>query len=291
MEANITTSFLEKILLEPFSTIMTLRPDSPLYAEIKEESKQRTIQLFSSNPEGKIQFGPFGEIIFPYFNMGNVSSIDLFYIDELIIFNFYLKNRNTYKNYVDMGANIGLHTILASLCGFTVRSFEPDPVHFEMLQKRVQMNNLLPEPQLYNAAVSNTSGTMNFCRVKGNTTSSHLTGSKPNPYGELAHFDVTVENALEHMAWADLVKMDIEGHEAQVLCATTRDLWLSTDAIVEISREENARSVYSHMKDLDVSIYAQKIGWQKVGIPEEMPFSYRDGSILITSKPQIPWGE
>ena len=79
----------------------------------------------------KQPFGPIGDIVFPYFKMGNRDSLDLFDMDELIIFSFYWVNRDKYRNILDIGANIGLHSLILSKCGYQVNCFEPDPVHFK----------------------------------------------------------------------------------------------------------------------------------------------------------------
>ena len=59
-----------------------------------------------------------------------VSSEPEFYILK----NFIKKNNNV----IDIGANIGLHTIVMAKCGFTVHSFEPDPIHFNELKKNLE---------------------------------------------------------------------------------------------------------------------------------------------------------
>jgi FkbM family methyltransferase len=132
--------------------------------------------------------------------MGAVDSLNLFDLDELIIFSFYHANRNRYKKAVDIGANIGLHSILMCKCGFDVRSYEPDPQHFSQVQKNLELNHC-GNVDAHNAAVSGTVGEMGFVRVEGNTTGSHLAGSKPNPYGELKRFPVRVESIGSITSW------------------------------------------------------------------------------------------
>ena len=61
--------------------------------------------------------------------------------------------------------------------------------------------------------VSDQEASTEFVRVKGNTTGSHLAGSKPNPYGELERFMVHVVPMVDAIQDCDLVKLDAEGHE------------------------------------------------------------------------------
>ncbi len=120
-----------------------------------------------------------------------------------------------YAQVVDFGANIGLHSLILSRCGYQVRSFEPDPIHAVLLTKNLQLNNVTTE--LHQAAISLKNGTTEFVRVLGNTTGSHIAGAKANPYGELERFQVKLEAAAPHLAWADLAKIDIEGHEGELI--------------------------------------------------------------------------
>ncbi len=78
---------------------------------------------FARTEPRAIPFGPFGEIVFPYRSMGAVDTIDLFGFDELVLFSFYLANRTRYRRVVDIGANLGLHSIVLSRCEFEVFSY------------------------------------------------------------------------------------------------------------------------------------------------------------------------
>jgi FkbM family methyltransferase len=244
--------------------------------------------LFRGNSLEKQPFGPFGKIAFPYFKMGNKDSLDLFDMDELIIFSFYWANRKIYKNVLDIGANIGLHSLILSKCGYHIQSFEPDPVHFKQLQYVLEVNqakNVTP----HCAAVSSRSGQAEFTRVLGNTTSSHLSGSK-NPYGELERFTVPLFDIKELIKKADLIKMDVEGHEAEVLLATSKKDWERTDALVEIGSPEAASLIYTHLAKEGISSFAQKLGWKKITKLADMPTSYKEGSLFISNRPAMPWG-
>jgi FkbM family methyltransferase len=232
-------------------------------------------------------FGPFGELAFPYVKMGNIDSLDLFGIDELIIFSFYNSNRGRYRNVVDFGANIGLHTIILSKCGFNVRSFEPDPAHLQLLNANLARNNVASDVRA--AAVSLKDGVADFVRVIGNTTGSHIKGAKTNPYGPVEVFKVQLEAAGPHLAWADLAKIDIEGHEAALLTGLPHDTWRSTDAVLEVGTEENAREIFAYFSGSAVKLFAQKIGWKQVTAIANMPTSHRDGSLFLTTKPAMPW--
>lgn len=233
-------------------------------------------------------FGPFGQLTLPYTKMGAIDSLDLFGLDELIIFSFYWANRQRYRCALDIGANVGLHSILMSKCSFKVKAFEPDPIHYDLLQRNLQLNgtsNVVP----YKAAISTHNGTMEFVRVKGNTTSSHLAGAKANPYGELERFPVEVKSFAEASVDADFVKIDAEGHEVAILRALPIENWARLDAIVEVGTPENAAAIFYHFRDAPVNLFSQKTGWQKIKAISDIPSSYREGSLFISSKSQMPW--
>ena len=263
-------------------------PGSKLYALLKAVARAEVQALFSDAEAGAREFGPFGKLVFPYRTMGAVDSIDLFGLDELIIFSYYWNQRHKYRRVLDIGANIGLHSILLSKCGYDVRAYEPDPRHYETLQDNLARNHCT-NVQAVNAAVSSQSGVQEFVRVVGNTTSSHLAGSKPNPYGELETFPVTVEAVAPLIAWADLIKLDAEGHEKEILLSTVHDHWENTDALVEVGSGPNAKCIYEHFQKIGVRLFSQKTNWGLVRDPGDMPTSYREGSLFVTRMNEMPW--
>ena len=263
-------------------------PGSTLYNFLKLVSLQEVQSRFSSIESDEQDFGPFGNIIFPYRKMGAIDSMDLFGLDELIIFSYYWCNRNRYRRVVDIGANIGLHSLVLDRCGFEVKSFEPDPVHFELLTDNMN-NNKCSNVYIKQAAISDSDGEAEFIRVLGNTTGSHLAGSKDSPYGDLEKFSVRIEAIKPLMEWADLFKIDAEGHEGTILSATEPQQWQTCDAMVEVGSERNAETIFHLLKEYQVNMFAQKLNWERVNHMEEMPTSYRDGSLFISKKDSMPW--
>ena len=283
-----STSILESLLLALPSLSNQHAPGSEVYCLLKQVVRKEVENLFLGHDTQSREFKPFGNLVFPYHKMGAIDSLNLFDLDELIIFSFYWINRKKYRRVLDLGANIGLHSIILSKCGFEVRAYEPDPQHFEILQRNLALNNC-SNVEPFNAAVSSKAGVMEFVRMLGNTTASHLAGSKPNPYGDLERFPVKVEAIEPLITWADLIKLDVEGHEKEVLLATNRDHWLDTDALVEVENEGNAASIYRHFTGLGVQLFSQKTNWQLVRDVDDMPTTYREGTIFLTCKSEMPW--
>lgn len=259
----------------------------PMWRVLRAAARREVEDCFSEEDAKPVAFGPLGEITFPYHSMGNIDSLDLFGIDELIILAFYNANRSTYSRVVDFGANIGLHSFGMARSGFEVRSFEPDPNHFALLKRNLELNHAMSE--LHNSAISLEAGKAEFVRVLGNTTGSHIAGAKKDPYGELERFEVKLEAAAGHLAWADLAKIDIEGHEAELLKGLPVETWADTDAILEVGTPENAEAIYAYLGKSSVNLFSQMRGWGRVESLADMPTSHRDGSLFISAKSKMPW--
>lgn len=279
---------LEKMILALPSVSCYHNRKTDLYDLLRQVARKEVELLFSDRGITKRSFKPFGDLVFPYHRMGAVDSLNLFDMDELIIFSFYWANRKRYKKLADIGANIGLHSIILNKCGFDVRCFEPDPQTFKFLQRNLKLNKCA-RVRPFNEAVSASEGQLEFVRVLGNITGSHLAGAKKNPYGKLERFPVRVEAIAPIIEWADFIKLDAEGHEREIILATTRKQWLKTDAMVEIENEKNAAAVYSHFTKLGINLFSQKLNWQRVKNVKDMPISYKQGSLFVTSRDRMPW--
>ena len=285
-ELTYSPKFLETLIVDIPKISSEHSPYCKTYLLLQKIAKTAVEFLFSEESLQERSFSPFGQLSFPYTTMGAIDSLDLFGLDELIIFSLYWFHRESYKNTLDIGANLGLHSIIMEKCGFTVTAFEPDPLHFEKMQANLSANHCT-KIKAIRAAISNKKGEANFVRVLGNTTSSHLQGAKI-PYGNLETFKVPIENIEEYIADIDLMKMDAEGHEAEILLAIDKSHWKHLDAILEIGSNENAKQIYTYLQKHTIPSFSQKNGWQKVVALEDMPVSYRDGSLFI-SKNRAPF--
>lgn len=263
---------------------------SSSYQELEKMARALVLESgFREEENGPVELGKMGRITFPYTKMGAIDSLDLFGLDELIIFSFYFTNRERYHTAADIGANLGLHSILMALCGWSVKAYEPDPHHASLLNRNIKLNGRSDRVKLIQAAVSDKPGTLEFVRVVGNTTSSHLAGAKANAYGDLQRFPVRVEAIEDIIPSVDFVKMDAEGQEKIIILGTREDHWRKTDMMVEVGTAENASAIFEHLQNVKVNAFAQKLGWAQVARVEDMPTSYRDGSLFISIQSQMPW--
>jgi FkbM family methyltransferase len=250
---------------------------------------RKEVELIFSG-DGDVEFGPFGRLIFPYFSMGNIDSLNLFDLDEVILFSFYWQNRNRYKTVLDIGANIGIHSIILSKCGFNVTSYEPEKTHYDVLKSNLT-NNSLSSIKAIDAAVSYKNGETEFVVVKGNTTGSHIAGSKADPYGELEKYKVRLlgfENIIEN---ADLIKMDVEGHEKEIICKSNPTIFDNFDLMLSIHDKENAKQIFDYFSNNNINMFSQKNNWEKVSKFEDMIITHHDGTLFVSVKDSMNWEE
>jgi FkbM family methyltransferase len=234
------------------------------------------------------QFGSFGQIDFPFKNMGAVSSLDLFGLDEMILFSVYWRLRDRYKTFADLGANLGLHSLLASRLGWAVSAYEPDPETFLQMSENFSKNET--SIASYQCAVGSADGMRSFTRVRGNLTGSHLSGAKQRPYGDLEEFEVRVQNFRGIVQANDFLKIDVEGAEAEIFCSTSTADWETAEAVMEIGSEENAAEIFLHLKRCPgLNIFSQKRGWNVVVTAEDLPMHHREGSVFISLADEAPF--
>ena len=231
-------------------------------------------------------FGPYGEIHLPFVKMGRIDSLDLFGVTELIIMAFYYQNRFRYKKVLDIGANIGLHSILMHRLGWEVKAFEPDFKHYEWLISNLQRNGAYKvKPHM--AAVHTSNGEANFIRVLNNLTGNHLEGFKDS-YGPRETVIVPTVDCRALFDWADFAKIDCEGNEAEILLTTTEKQMKHLDIIAEVRNEKNAKLIFDHFESIDVPVWSQKNNWFHVERLDQMPHVNREGSIFIGHEAPFP---
>ena len=205
----------------------------------------------------------------------------MFDLDELLIFNFYKKKKFFYKKVCDIGGNIGLHSLLMSKLGFKVDYFEPDNKHFLIAKKIFKKNKSIIN--LNKLAISDYTGYANFSRIEGNSTGSYI-NDKKNGYGKILKYKVKTLDSKKLRNKYDLIKIDAEGSEVEILNGFTKKDFKSTDFLIEISSEKNKEAIWNLKKKYNLKVYSQKNFWQKVNKIENLPDSYKEGTVFISEK-------
>jgi len=136
-------------------------------------------------------------------------------------------------NVLDIGANIGYYVLLeADIIGDSgkVYAFEPHPNNFAMLKRNVELNNFLNKVELYQMGMSDQEGVFNlFISNRSNlhTLNPEYSKSytKKEPFKGSMRIEVAdITKFLREKKNIDFIRMDIEGHEVEVLNGLYRGL-------------------------------------------------------------------
>jgi FkbM family methyltransferase len=141
--------------------------------------------------------------------------------------------------FFDVGAHVGFYTLMASRVvgqGGLVVAFEPNPRNLTFLHRHVGMN-AIRNVQVIEAAASSTPGMLRF-RAETESSMGHV-----SDVGTIEVAATTLDDAVfaRGARAPDVIKIDVEGHEAPVLEGATRILDRFGPAIVlEVGEEQRA---------------------------------------------------
>ena len=117
--------------------------------------------------------------------------------------------------FFDVGANIGFYSCLFSEKASKIYSFEPNKNAAKLLEKNIQQNNL-ENVELKQIALSNEKASKTIAKAPGNSVLGTATVTD-DENGEInaKKADDLLEN--QQIQLPDMIKIDVEGHEKQVL--------------------------------------------------------------------------
>jgi FkbM family methyltransferase len=157
------------------------------------------------------------------------------------------KRHNTY---LDIGANMGTHTVVYSKLFKTVISFEPDIVNYNLLQSNISKNNIT-NAILHNKALSSKPGMV--------STVAHSNHSRGCIYtvdgGTVESIPLDSLN-LENI---DYIKIDVEGHELDVLQGAINTI-RTNKPIIEFEYNGLADKLFG-VKYQDIDEFLSKLGY------------------------------
>lgn len=153
---------------------------------------------------------------------------------------------------MDVGANIGNHSLSFAMHAHHVYSFEPVKSTFELLQKNTQ-HNKLSNITCYNFGLSDKNKSQDiFINESGNIGASSLKCKSKTHSTErvtLVLGDEWTEASLKNTNGIDFVKIDVEGHEPKVIRGLKNTLRKYRPIIM---MEYNERSNIEEFQEQDI---------------------------------------
>lgn len=129
--------------------------------------------------------------------------------DEMSFVAHFLRKNDTF---VDVGANVGAFTVLASgVAGARTIAFEPSPRTFDILQRNVWLNNLSALATPIHAAVGRVPGKLQLTESLGTENYICPTGTSG------VEVEVTTLDASVRESSPTVIKIDVEGFETEVI--------------------------------------------------------------------------
>jgi len=117
---------------------------------------------------------------------------------------------------IDIGANIGKHSVnMAKTCDRVI-AIEPDVDSYKLLKENIKLNKFEDKIIPINKACGETAGVVSFFRDATYPTSNSITVKKNEQMTEEKVECDTVDNLCKDL-YIDLIKVDVEGGELDVL--------------------------------------------------------------------------
>lgn len=172
------------------------------------------------------------------------------------LFNIIGIEKNT--TVLDVGANIGNHSVFFSFYFDKVISFEPNPSTYFLLEYNSVGRNIIP----HNYGLSDCENSVLFFQNKINTGGSKIIESS-NSEGDNIRINVRrLDDIIDDKENISLIKIDVEGHEFQVLNGAKRIINRNNPVILfEQGKEgiKNGRSnVINLLSDLGYEFYVSQ---------------------------------
>jgi len=144
--------------------------------------------------------------------MGFYDPNNMYFLDEIL-------SKGIFSVFFDIGANIGVYTLLASRQGgIQVISFEPHPYTFSLLKENVVLNHISDRVDCLQMALGKDVGQIYFSNVPGSPVNHVLTHEGATGVSKIL-VNVTRGDVFcsEHGLVPEIMKLDVEGFEDSVL--------------------------------------------------------------------------
>lgn len=173
--------------------------------------------------------------------------------------------------FVDVGANVGLHTILAAFHmgqRGKVLAVEPVPANLELLRKNLQLNGLLDMCQIFPFALTETANLSIRMSVEpGLSPAASISPTSRNTENSISVATKTLDDICEAAEKIpDLIKIDVEGAEHEVLKGARRTLAAGPDLLIEVHRY--ALPEFGSSQEA-LTEYLLSFGYRQIRLPQD----------------------
>jgi FkbM family methyltransferase len=162
----------------------------------------------------------------------------------------------------DIGANVGLFSLAAAVAAGPdgrVLAVEPDALLARLLRRSAGAAQGHAPIDVFPAAVSDQCEVARFCIARRNRATSFLAGFGTNEAGGVRAIElvpsVTLDWLLAHFPAPDVLKVDVEGAEAQVLAGGSEVLRTCRPRLICEVVQQNARTVHDLLAPMDYTVY------------------------------------
>ena len=157
---------------------------------------------------------------------------------------------------IEVGANIGTITVpLANKAKWTY-AFEAQPKTLDLLFDNLVQNKVFDKTTLIRCAVSDRAGSINIDDVDYDAEKINGGAASVGNNGSIKVYATTLDAQCRGMKFLDLLKIDVEGHELEVLKGGEETIKaLKPYIYVENDRREKSEALISKLFDLGYDCY------------------------------------
>lgn len=199
-------------------------------------------------------------------NEGRYENVQLQLVEQFIS----EKLLNSSKSaMLDIGANIGNHSVFFSRFFKNVYSFEPNPITFKLLKLNAEIACPNKNIVAFNIGLSDTSGELPFSinpaniggtRIVTQPSAKHPTFHRKNISNSVPLNVKPLDDVCEiENTSISLIKIDVEGHELNVIKGAKNILTSQRPAILfeqsEVEVENGSSEVIDYLESLDYEFY------------------------------------
>ena len=190
-------------------------------------------------------------LVYPEFERSKFPVDDPYALGEIVLNNCYRYKPKVNDVVLDIGANIGIFTMMCALRGATVVAHEPNRWAFQVLTKTILLNSVLPQVFASHLAVMHYTGRCVYHPTKTPPSGNLQTWTSFNGAVDTPGEDptetvecISLEDVIGDREW-DCVKMDIEGAEFRVLGQTNANVFRQIKYLtVELHNGHAAKVAY-----------------------------------------------